>query len=345
MFVLVFTLNNIMMNQQRSSFSPGVLEGKVVVITGASSGVGYATALAFARHKTRLVLASRREQAMQEVVQQCQEAGSEAIAVTTDVTKEEDIKQLAAKAVEFGGRIDVWVNNAGVLAAGDFSETPMEVHEQVIRINLLGYLYGAHAVLPFFKQQGSGVLINNISVGGWFPTPYMVAYSASKFAVRGFSESLRGELAKWPGIYVCEVYPGFLDTPGIQHAGNYSGSVLRPAPPIYDPQKVARAMVSLAMFPKHRMTVGGAASLLRLIHFLVPGLSSKVTARVIEAYLKKAESTDVTSGNLFQPVKFGSSIHGGWNKPTGPGNKRVKTALVIGSVFAGLLIFAQAKRR
>lgn len=138
----------------------GNLAGKTVVITGASSGVGRATALAFARNRTKIVLAARRSYALNEVEAQCREMGSVAIAVTTDVTDAVEMKQLANIACNFGGSIDVWVNNAGVLAAGPFDETPVEVHDRVIQINLLGYIHGAHAVLPYFKDQGYGILVN-----------------------------------------------------------------------------------------------------------------------------------------------------------------------------------------
>jgi short-subunit dehydrogenase len=138
--------------------------------------------------------------------------------------------RLANAAVDWQDRIDVWVNNAGVLAAGDFDVIPMAVHEQVIKTNLLGYMNGAHAVLPFFKEQGWGTLINNISIGGFLPVPYGAGYTAAKFGLRGWSEALKAELTGWPEIYVCDLFPAFLDTPGIQHAGNYTGKVLKTGP-------------------------------------------------------------------------------------------------------------------
>ena len=335
----------IMKKSAEGTFVPGTLKGKTVVITGASSGVGYAAALAFARQGARLVLAARREQALNDVVKQCEEAGALALAVKTDVTVSGDVNCLAAKAFEFGGSIDVWVNNAGVLAGGGFSETPIEIHEQVIRTNLMGYVFGAHAALPYFKKQRSGVLINNISVGGWFPTPYMVSYSASKFGLRGFSESLQAELSKWPGIHVCNLFPAFLDTPGIQHAGNYTGAALKPAPPVYDPQRVARAMVSVARFPRKSVTVGSASTFLRLAHFFLPVLSGAITAKVMEAYFRNAESTAPTSGNILVPVDFGTSIHGGWSKAVEPGKKKMVAAMLIGGLLAGFFIVSKSGRK
>jgi short-subunit dehydrogenase len=143
----------------------------------------------------------------------------------------------------------------------------------------MGYIHGAHAVLPYFKQQQSGVLINNISIGGWFPVPYGVGYSASKFGLRGYSEALRGELARFPYIYICDLFPAFLDSPGIQHAANYTGRILRPAPPVYDPQRLARVIVSTARHPKKSVSFGSITPLLRLTHFLMPGVTRYITAK------------------------------------------------------------------
>src|SRR4051794_23007079 len=122
------------------------LQEKTIVITGASSGVGRATAIEFARHGAKIVLAARNREALEEVEALCRDIGALALAVQTDVTDADAMKNLAATAAEFGGAIDVWVNNAGVLAAGEFCQTPIEIHDQVINVNLLGYIHGAHAV-------------------------------------------------------------------------------------------------------------------------------------------------------------------------------------------------------
>src|ERR1044072_4589721 len=151
------------------------MQTKTIVITGASSGVGKAMALELAQHGAKLVLAARRADALADLVAECNEPGALAMAVPTDMRSVESIQQLAAKAYEFGGSIDVWINNAGVLAAGPLEQIPAAVNEDVIKTNLLGYMHSAHTVLPYFKAQQQGILINNISVGGWFPTPYGAA--------------------------------------------------------------------------------------------------------------------------------------------------------------------------
>lgn len=316
------------------------LRDKTVVITGASSGAGMAMAIEFARHGAKIVLAARNTVALEEVETICREMGAVTISVKTDVTIASDVTALAATANEFGGGIDVWVNNAGVLAIGEFAETPIEIHDQVVRTNLLGYMHGAHAALTYFKKQQRGILINNISVGGWIPLPYGAGYSASKFGLRGFSESLRGELVDFPGIYICDAFPAFLDSPGIQHAANYTGHYLRPAPPVYDPQRLARAIVSLAIKPKKSVTVGVVAGLLRLSHALFPGLTRSLTAKTIKGYLAHADPVGHTSGNLFAPAKFGTSIHGGWNSDADyeVRKKKVIKGVIIGTLATGIAV-------
>jgi len=267
-----------------------------------------------------------------------------ALAVYTDVTDPVAVKQLAEAAHEFGGWIDVWINNAGVMAAGGFSDTPVEVHDQVIKINLMGYIHGAHAVLPYFKRQNSGILINNISIGGFYPTPYAVGYSASKFGLRGFSEALKAELTGSPDIHVCDLYPAFLDTPGIQHAGNYTGYLLRPAPPVYDPQRVARAMVRLATRPRKSLTVGAVAHVLHTGYFFMPGIMRFITAKVMRAYFNQAVPTPPSSGNLFAPIEYGTSIHGGWDKTPDRRKKKRKAAFLLGGLAVSILLISQIKK-
>lgn len=333
------------MQRDHSAFVPQDMLKKTVVITGASSGAGRAAAVEFARHGAKIVIAARNLKALDELEAECREMGSLAYAVQTDVTDAEAVKKLAETANEFGGSIDVWINNAGVLAAGEFTETPVSIHDQVIRTNLLGYLHGAHAVVPYFKRQGYGILINNISVGGWIPVPYGVGYSASKFGLRGFSQALKGELRKYKNIHVCDLFPAFLDSPGIQHAANYTGHYLRPAPPVYDPQRLARTMVAVAKKPRNSVTVGSVANFLRLAHFVSPAATRTVTAKAVETYLKKAERVPETSGNLFGPADYGVSIHGGWNSPADYEirKKSVTRSLVIAGLAAGMLLLGRAK--
>ncbi|MGH6646243.1 SDR family oxidoreductase [Aquabacterium sp.] len=317
------------------------LSQKTVVITGASSGVGRAAALAFAEAGAHVVLAARRQEALDQVAAECRLHGSEAEVVLTDVGDPQAMKTLAAQAIERFGGIDVWINNAGVGAVGEFTDTPLAAHERVIRTNLMGTMNGAYAVLPHFKERGAGVLINTLSVGSWAPAPYSVAYSASKFGLRGFSEALRGELGRHPGIHVCDVFPAFLDTPGIAHAGNYTGRELKPIPPLSNPRRVARAMVKLAQQPRDAVTVGASARAIRLGHFLAPGLASKLMARGLEAYFRQASPVRKTAGNLFEAPSGIGSVHGDY------GGLKVRdlAPIATGLALLGAGVWALSRRR
>lgn len=129
------------------------LAGKTVVITGGSSGVGRATAEAFALEGCNVVIAARGKEALDETVSLCRDLGAISLGVVTDVSVAEDVQKLAEEALQFNGRIDIWVNNAGVMSSGKFEEIPMEINEQVIKTNLFGYMHGAYSVLPIFKNR------------------------------------------------------------------------------------------------------------------------------------------------------------------------------------------------
>ena len=311
------------------------LKDQMVVITGASSGVGKAIALEFATYGCKLMLAARNKHALDEVVAECRSLGATAEGIVADTGISQDVQILAKAANEFGGSIDVWINNAGVLAAGALEDVPSIINENVIRKNLLGYINGAQEVLPYFKVQGYGILMNNISVGGWLPTPYATAYSASKFGLRGFSEALKGELGDFPDIHVIDLYPGFLDTPGIQHAANYTGKVLKPAPPVSDPRDVARAVIKLVKHPRSKKTIGLASGFLKLSYALFPDLTRSIAGTVIRKYLGQADAIDHTSGNVLKPVEYGTGIDGGWRLKGMP--TAAKTALII---FGGVLLIS-----
>ena len=317
--------------------------GLAVVITGASSGVGRATAHAFAAARRQSRAGGTRPRApLEDTAYECAGLGGRAIVVPTDVADPDGVRRLAEVAADRFGRIDVWVNNAGVGTVGRFHQVPIEARRRVIETNLLGYMYGAHAVLPHLIQRRRGVVINNVSIGGFIPTPYAAAYVASKFGVRAFSNSLRQELRAWPDIHVCAVYPFFMDTPGVQHGANYTGRALQPAPPVYAPERTAEAIVNLVARPRREVMVGAVTRLARLEYQLAPSVVEWGLARFIEAYLRRAEPSPVTAGNLYEPMPEQARLYGGWRWSLPRGSTRAALALgLIGAVTAGAMLAAR----
>ncbi|WP_367066681.1 SDR family oxidoreductase [Oryzisolibacter sp. LB2S] len=284
----------------------------VVVITGASSGIGHATALAFAGRGARLVLAARNADTLAPVALACRAAGGQALGIPTDVTDADAVLALADKAQRHFGRIDIWVNAVGVGAVGRFDGVPLAAHRRVVEANLLGHLHGAHAALTRFRAQGSGLLVNLISLGGWLPTPYAAAYAASKFGLRGLSESLRAEVADLPRVHICDVAPTVVDTPGMSHGANYTGRRLRAPLPMVDPHAVAQAIVALADSPEPRAVtwLGLGALPGRLAHALAPQGTARALRWLSDQGLRRAAPAPVSEGNLFRP-SLHTAIDGG----------------------------------
>lgn len=318
----------------------------VIVITGASSGIGRATALAFAQQRARLVLAARGAETLERVAAQCARLGAQAIAVPTDVTDAKAVRALAGAALRRFGGIDVWINNVGVGAVGRFEATPMEAHRRVVEANLLGHMHGAHAVLPHFRSQRSGVLINMISLGGWVATPYAGAYTASKFGLRGWSAALRAELSDLPGVHVCDVCPTFVDTPGLRHGANYTGRKLTPPPPLVDPDAVARAIVRLARRPRPTLWLGAAALAGRLAQAAAPSTTGRIGKWLADRALGRAARTPVSQGNLFDASRH-PAVHGGYRPESQP-KKKLAVGLglaLVGAVALGVVLATRERER
>jgi len=299
-----------------------------VVVTGASSGIGAATAIAFAAKGARLVIGARGTDALEDVARRCREAGGEAAVETVDCTDADAVAAFAAAARDRLGGIDLWFSCEGIGVLGRFVEVPAADHARVVAVNLVAHMHDARAVLPIFLAQERGIWVNMISAGGYVATPWAAAYAASKFGLRGFSQALRGELSKQPHIHVCDVYPTFVDTPGVDHAGNYTGARLSLPPGALAPETVATAVVRLATRPRHTTAVGAPALAFKLGQ-AAPNLLAAVMSGFLDVWASRAPATGDTPGTLFEA-----------GRPAGPdGGRRDpdrgrKAAVAAGGVAA-----------
>lgn len=251
------------------------LDGAVVVLTGASSGIGRVAAKMFARRNAKLVLAARSADALTQVVKRCVQLGAEAIAVPTDVRDESQVLALRDAAVARFGRIDVWVNDAASYLAGNLEDVPAELVRGLFETNIVGTFNGAKAALTQFRKQGTGTLISLGSIAGRTPYAGASAYCASKHAVHAMNAALRQELVG-TRIHACVVAPASVDTPLFDHAANYTGLEMRVRPPVDPPRRVARAILRCAERPRREVFVGGAPSVMTLLHLLLPWLYERV---------------------------------------------------------------------
>jgi short-subunit dehydrogenase len=259
------------------------LADQVIVITGASSGIGLATARKAAKAGAAVVLASRNEAALRAISEEINAAGGRAHPVVGDVGDPEDVEKIARAAIARFERFDTWINDAGVGLYGELTETPNADHERLFRTNYFGVVNGSlEAVKHFRKRGGAGAVINIGSVLSDVATPLMGAYSASKHAVKGFTDGLRVELAREKApIVVTLIKPSSISTPFADHAKNLMDKAASVPPPHYSPDVVADAILHAATHPTRHLTVGSGGRQMVLAHAAAPGLADRLFAAVV----------------------------------------------------------------
>jgi short-subunit dehydrogenase len=290
------------------------LSDSIVVITGASSGIGRATALKVASEGATVAVASRRADALDRLVAEIERAGGKAIAYPVDVSDEAAVLGIAKSVVETCGRIDVWVNNASVMSFGQFLDTPSEDFRRIFEVNVFGYAYGARAALPVFLEQGYGTLVNVGSVVSRAPQAESLPYVASKHAVRAISMSLRQELLLRDArdIHVVTVLPAAIDTPLFGHAANYTGKAVRPPRPVYTPEMVADIIVDGIRNPRNEIYAGGMGRMANVSMKLAPGLTERLAILMAGEQTLEDRPVPPTPGNFYTPSQGDDEVRGGW---------------------------------
>jgi NAD(P)-dependent dehydrogenase (short-subunit alcohol dehydrogenase family) len=286
------------------------LRGKVVVITGASSGLGRAAAVELARRGAVLVLAARRADALEETAAMCRAAGARALVRVTDVTDPAQVQRLADAALAEAGGLDVWVNNAGVTLIGTLQDAPLDEHRRVLETNLFGAWHGAVAALAVFRRQRHGTLINVGSVLSEIGQPFVPSYSISKFALRGLTEVLRVEVADLPDVHICALLPYSFNSQHFESGANRLGMEARALQPAQPPEKVARALVSLALRPRRQLHVPRYIALGLALHRLAPNTTERVLLDILRAWHLGPGIQPQTRGTLDTPVKDRARVHG-----------------------------------
>ncbi len=308
------------------------LENQVIVITGASSGIGRGTALAAAQQGAKLVIAARAGEALDTARAEIEATGASVIAVPTDVADDAQVDALAARALEHYGRIDTWVNNASVSIFGDAVDIAPAEHRRVVEVNLLGTIYGSIAALKRMRETG-GTIVNVGSALSERSVPLQAAYCATKHGVKGFTEALRVELAhnKAP-VRVALIKPAAIDTPFYRNAATRMGVAPKPMPPLYDPDLVVEAILYAVTHPVRDLSVGGGAAGLGTLERLSPRLADwQLKLAGFVAQRSDVPTPPAVDGNLFQPSPGPGAIRGGY------GGRRF-------SVYTGFQLRPQLRR-
>ncbi|QKY71582.1 SDR family oxidoreductase [Lentibacillus sp. CBA3610] len=327
------------------------LEDQVIVITGASSGIGLVTARMAGSKGAKVVAAARNEDALQELVDELRAKGRTATWVKADAGREEDIKKIAETAINAFGRFDTWVNNAGVAIFGHAMDVDNEDIKRMFDTNFWGVVYGSKIAVNHFKERGvPGALINVGSLFGDRGTVIQSTYAPSKFAVHGWTESLRMELEKKKApVSVTLIHPGRIDTPYNEHATSYMAKQPAHIGMLYPPQAVAEAILFSAENPKRDMYVGSQAKALKLIGTLFPRCTDKLMELIMYPTQQADRPSKPREESALHQAGYGMHERGtneGWRRSRSLYVKACKHPICSTAVAAGigLTVWALIKR-
>ncbi len=320
---------------------PKPIREQVVVITGASSGIGREVALRFAQEGATVALTARGQEALQEVQDEITRMGGRAISIPADVADSGQVQQVAERTAQEFGRIDTWVNNAAVTLYGSFEDTPLQEFKRIIDVDLMGQVHGAKAALPHLKNT-RGTLIGIGSGMSRTPAPLQSAYVAAGHALKGFYDSLRLEQQhEHSGVQVSFLMPGSIDTPFFDHAQTHLGVKPGALPPVYQPRMVADAILHAARTPLRDMTVGSGPAVLAGLETMLPQVSDRTLERLgyTTQYTDQPKPPSGPS-SLWQPMPGKGAIRDGFRAVPFDAYTWVRLRPAVQGAVAGLTVAA-----
>lgn len=320
------------------------LDQQTIVITGATSGIGLATAKGAAARGAAIVLAARTEEALKTVASEITAEGGRAVFIVADVGDEGQVQAVVDKALDAFGGFDTWINAAGVGVYGELMDLPTDEHRHLFQTNYWGVVYGSKAAVRHFEtREGGGTLINVGSINSDFAIPLLGAYAASKHAVKGFTDALRMELqhARAP-VQITLIKPSGIGTPFSEHARNHTDNEPQVAPPVYAPEVVARAILHTATHPVRSVTVGGAGRVMVGSAQIMPHLMDRFFGWSMPK-VQQSDAPKTPGDNLFEGRSEGRLYRAqgpgrGFSTYTTAVNRPLLSAGLLGIAAAGVLV-------